>query len=90
MKKSDLKKLKQSQLIKLLLKQDAQQVSQMNKPVPAPRMVKPILKPRKSVKQMVKEYEENIIAPPLQFQDGYRPVPEPRTIKPPAAALRTK
>ena len=41
--------------------------------------------PRKSVKQMVKEYEENIIQPLLEFKDDYKPIPKPRnyTIKPP-------
>ena len=28
---------------------------------------------------MVKEYEENIIQPPLEFRDDYKPVPKPRT-----------
>ena len=64
-KKSGLEKLEKSELIKLLLKQNA----------------KPVLKPRKSVKQMVQEYEENIILPPPQFRDDYKPVPKPRTKK---------
>ncbi|XP_068704228.1 uncharacterized protein [Montipora foliosa] len=76
MNKKDLKKLSKSELIKLLLKQD-------KKPVPAPRTVKPIRpipKPRKSVNQMVQDYENNIILPPLEFRD--KPVPAPRTKKP--------
>jgi len=36
---------------------------------------------------MIHDYEENIIAPPLEFRD--KPVPKPRTIKP-VPALRTK
>lgn len=34
---------------------------------------------------MVKECEENIIQPPLEFRDGYKLVPKPRqfTIEPP-------
>ena len=30
---------------------------------------------------MVKEYED-IIQPPEQFRDGYRPIPKPRTDRP--------
>ena len=57
------------------------------KPTPAPRTgkwanVKPKPVPRKSVKQMVKEYEENVIQPPEQFRDGYKPIPKPRTDRP--------
>ena len=78
MNKKDLKKLSKSELIKLLLKKD-------KKPVPAPRTVKQIRripKPRKSVNQMVQDYENNIILPPIEFRDGYKPVPLPRTKKP--------
>ena len=84
MNKKDLKKLSKSELIKLLLKQD-------KKPVPAPRTVKPIRPiptPRKSVNQMVQDYENNIILPPLEFRD--KPVPAPRTKRPPVPAPRTK
>ena len=56
MKKRDLEKLTKGQLIKLLLKQQAQ-------------------KPRNSVKH------KDIIPPPEQFRDGYKPVPPPRTGK---------
>ena len=74
--KKYLKKLTKGQLIKLL-------INQRKKPIPPPRAgkwesVKPKPVPRKSVKQMVKEYED-IIQPP----DGYRPIPKPRTDKPP-------
>ena len=61
MNKRDLKKLTKAQLIKLLLKQQAQ-------------------KPRNSVKQMVSEHED-IIQPPQQFIDTYKPIPPPRTGK---------
>ena len=57
---SDLHKLKKSELIALLLNQNKI----------------PIHKPRKNVKQMAKEYEDNIIPPPQEFRD--RPVPKPR------------
>ena len=83
MNKSDLEKLSKSELIKLIIKQNT-------KPVPAPRTkTRPIPKPRKSVRQMVQNYEENIILPPLEFRDGYKPVPAPRTKKP-VPAPRTK
>ena len=67
MDKASLKKLSKSELIKLLLKQD--------KPVKR----RPVPTPSKSVKQMVKQYEENIILPPMQFRDNYKPIPAPRT-----------
>ena len=70
MNKASLNKLSKSQLIKLLLKKEK----------PAPR--RPIPTPRKSVKQMAKEYEENIILPPAEFRDNYKPVPAPRSKKP--------
>ena len=77
MNKKDLKKLSKSQLIEMLLKQS------IMKPVPTPRtkkpMNKPIPAPRKSVKKMVKEYEDNIILPPLELRDDYKPIPAPRT-----------
>ena len=72
MNKSDLEKLSKSQLIQLLLKQDLEMKKfESRKPIPAPR---------KSVKQMVQEYEDNIILPPT---------PKPRTKKP-TPLLRTK
>ena len=60
------------------------------KPIPALRTKKPIPAPRKSVKDMVQQYEENIILPPPEFRDGYKPIPLPRTksVKP-IPALRT-
>ena len=63
MNKASLKKLSKSELIKLLLKQEKKKpkiiVVDDTKPVPAPRTYKPrrpIPTPRKSVKQMAKEY----------------------------------
>ena len=61
MNRRDLKKLTKKQLIKLLLKQQAQ-------------------KPRNSIKQMVNKHED-IIQPPEQFRDTYKPIPPPRTGK---------
>lgn len=59
----------------------------INKPVPTPRVKKQIPLPHKSVKQMVQEYEGNIIPVPFnleiiinQFQNRtLKPVPAPRT-----------
>ena len=63
MNKASLKKLSKSKLIKLLLNQ----TQRTYKPRPS------IPTPRKSVKQMVKKYEENIILPPPEFRDNYKP-----------------
>ena len=96
MNKSELKKLSKSQLIKLLLKQEKKKpeiiVVDDVTPIPTPRakkLIKPIPTPRKSVKQIVQKYEDNIILPPLEFRDDYKPVPAPRTKKP-VPAPRTK
>ena len=72
MDKKDLEKLSKSELIELLLKQQ--------KPVPAQR--RPIPTPRKSVKDMVQQYEDNIIQPPSEFRDDHKPIPAPKTEKP--------
>ena len=101
MNKRDLKKLSKSQLINMLLKQSVMKpkiiVVDDTKPVPTPRTYKPrppVPTPRKSVKQMAKEYEKNIILPPPEFRDDYKPVPAPRTkqhtVKKPVPAPRTK
>ena len=71
MNESSLKKLSKSQLIKLLLQQNVE--LQSRKPIPAPR---------KSVKQMVQDFEDKIILPPLEFRDDYKPTPKPRNKKP--------
>ena len=68
MNKKDLEKLSKSELIELLLNQ------QQQKPIPAPRT-------SKSVKDMVQQYEDNIIQPPSEFRDDYKPIPAPRTSK---------
>ena len=76
MDKASLKKLSKSKLIKLLLKQENKKpVQQKRRPIPTPR---------KSVKQMVKQYEDNIIqpipAPRTKKNAVKKPVPTPRTI----------
>ena len=86
MNNSDLKKLSKSELIKLLLKQNARKPMD-DKLVPKPR--RPVPTPRKSVKHMVKEYEDNIILPPPEFGDVYKPIPLPRTKKPLQAPIPT-
>ena len=68
MNESSLKKLSKSQLIKLLLQQNAELQS-----------IKPIPAPRKSVKQMVQDYEDNIIQPPVPAPRTKKPTPLPRT-----------
>ena len=87
MNNSDLKKLSKSELIKLLLKQNARKPIKIkimdDKPVPKPR--RPVPTPRKSVKDMVKEYEDNIISPPPEFRD--KPIPLTRTKKPSQAPI---
>ena len=90
MNKSELKKLSKSELIKLLFKQEKKKpeiiVVDDTKPSPKPserpkKNRKPIPTPRKSVKDMVQQYEENIILPPLEFREDYKPIPTPRTKK---------
>ena len=68
-----LNQLTKTELINLLLKQNTKPVSRMRRPIPTPR---------KSVKQMVQDYESNVILPPPQFRDGYKPVPKQGTKKP--------
>ena len=69
--------------------QPPEQFRDAYKPIPSPRIgkwknVKPKLVPRKSVKEMVDEYESLIIVipPPEQFRDKYRLIPKPRTDRP--------
>ena len=72
MNNSDLKNLTKSQLINLLLKQNAeiklllqQNVEQQPKNDDNVKPRRPIPTPRKSVKQMVQDYEDNLILPPF-------------------------
>ena len=80
MDKSFLENLSKSQLIKLLLKVNAIKPIKIDTTVPKPRRPVPTL--RKSVKSMVQQYEDNVISPPPQFRDDYKPIPAPRTKKP--------
>ena len=94
MNKTSLKKLSKSELINLLLKQEKKPkiiIEDDTKPVPARK--RPIPTPRKSVKDMVQQYEDNIISPPPEFRDDYKPIPAPRTkktLKAPIPTPRTK
>ena len=92
MDEKSLKKLSKSDLINLLLKQHKPKtiIVDDTKPVPTPKTYKPvpaqrrpIPTPRKSVKDMVQRYEENVIAPipaPRTKKPLEKPVPEKRTI----------
>ena len=96
MNKKDLKKLSKSELINLLLKQEKKPkiiVVDDTKLVPKPRRPIPAPRTYKSVKDMVQQYEDNIISPPPEFRDDYKPIPAPRTKKPlqaPIPAPKTK
>ena len=72
MNKSFLEKLSKSELIELLLQKN-EIIDDKPRPVPTPR---------KSVKDMVQQYEDNIISPPPEFRDDYKPIPATRTKKP--------
>ena len=39
---------------------------------------------------MVQQYEDNIISPPPEFRDDYKPIPAPRTKKPLQAPIPTQ
>ena len=74
MEKKNLKRLTKGQLIKLLM-------NQRKKPTPPPRTgkwesIKPKPVPHKSVNG------DLILPPSEQFQDGYKPIPKPRTDRP--------
>ena len=87
MDKKNLEKLSKSQLIKLVLKVNAIKPIKIDTTVPKPR--RPVPTPRKSVKSMVQQYEDNVISPPPQFRDDYKPIPLPRTKKPLQAPIPT-
>ena len=86
MEKKDLKKLTKEQLIKLLLKKVSNHEDLLDndpfkdevaqEPTPPPRTGKWESVSRKSVN------EDLILPPPEQFQDGYKPIPKPRTDRP--------
>ena len=87
MNRFDLEKFSKEELINLLLKI----ASNKQSPTPAPRTKKqiPIPAPRRSVKELVNDYEQNIILPPMEVRD--KPIPAPRIKKQiPVPAPRTE
>ena len=100
MNKRDLKKLSKSELIKLLLKKEKKKPKIItvddtkSVPIAAPRIKKPAVTPRKSVKELVDYLErQRLPAPPSEWlqeiEQLNRPVPATRTKKP-VPAPRTK
>ena len=92
MDKAILKKLSKSELINLLLKQQKKpKIISVDDTKPSPKPRRPVPTPRtyKSVKDMVQQYEDNIIIPPPEFRDDYKPIPAPRTKKPLQAPIPT-
>ena len=90
MDKASLKKLSKSELINLLLKQEKKpKIIIVDDTKPSPKLKRPVLTPRKSVKDMVQQYEDNIIIPPPEFRDDHKPIPLPRTKKPSQAPIPT-
>ena len=74
MNKSDLKKLSPDQWIDYILKmQKLLLANNITPPTP------PVATHVTSVKKLINDYENNIINPPVEFQD--RPIPPPRTKK---------
>ena len=72
MNKRELKNLSKSKPIRLLLKQSLE-VEKLSSKIEKLSSI--------NVKQMVQDYEDNIILPPPEFRDGYKPLPKPRTKK---------
>ena len=66
MEKASLEKMSKSELINLLLERQFSN-----------KQIRPIPAPRKSVKSMVQQYEENVSSPPTYL----KPIPAPRTQK---------
>ena len=92
MNKSNLEKLSKTQLITMLLKQQKKSkiiIVDDTKLSPKPRRPVPTPRTYKSVNDMVQQYEDNIILPPLEFRDDYKPIPKPRTKKPLQAPIPT-
>jgi len=86
MNKQTFKSKTKDELIQMLLKQNIEMKELLLKNVKQQSNIeddnkskKPIPTPRKSVKQMVQDYEENIILPPPEFRDDFKPVPLPWT-----------
>ena len=78
MDEKNLKKLSKSELLKLLLKQHKSKIVVVDDTKPSPKLRRPVPTPRKSVKDMVQQYEDNIIIPPPEFRDDTKPSPKLR------------
>ena len=89
MDKTNLENLRKSDLINLILKLQKSKNVVADDAQPSPKTRRPVPTPRKSVKDMVKEYEDNIIFPPPKFRDDHKPIPLPRTKKPSQAPIPT-
>ena len=73
----NLENLSKSDLINLILKLQKSKNVVADDAQPSPKPRRPVPTPRKSVKDMVKKYEDNVISPPPEF----KPIPPPRTKK---------
>ena len=96
MNKQTLKSKTKDELIQMILKQEILEKSNneliqglLKENIKSQQKQKPTPASIKSVKQMIQAYEDNIIQPPLEFRDDYKPVPKPRT-KTPVPTPRTK
>ena len=96
MNKQTLKSKTKDELIQMILKQEILEKSNneliqglLKENIKSQQKQKPTPASMKSVKQMIQAYEDNIIQPPLEFRDDYKPVPKPRT-KTPVPTPRTK
>ena len=90
---TNLENLTKSDLINLILKLQKSKNVVADDAQPSPKTRRPVPTPRKSVKDMVNEYEDNIISLPPEFRDDYKPIPAPRTkktLQAPIPAPRTK
>ena len=101
--KSDLEKLSKRQLINFLLKERAKKTVKVmivdnKKPQPIPysqrwnSWISPFKNQARNVKKLTETFEENIIPPPIQFRDDFKPIPAPRTktLEKPVPLPRTK
>ena len=75
----NLSKLELINLVNSVSKQQKLKIIVEDKTKPSPKPMRPVPTPRKSVKAMVQQYEDNVISPPPQFRDDYKPIPAPIT-----------
>ena len=77
MDKKNLENLSKSDLINFILKLQKSKNVVADDAQPSPKPWRPVPTPRKSVKNMVQQYEDNIISPPPEFTDDAQPSPKP-------------